>query len=177
MIYSLGDKHPRLAEDVFVAPDAAVIGDVRIGVGSGVWFGCLIRGDVHYIEIGEHTNIQDHSVIHVTGGKFPTIIGNHCTLGHRVTVHGCTLKDHAFIGIGATVLDDCEIGEYALVAAGSLVTPGKKIPPRMVAMGVPAKVVREITPEEEQMIERTPRKYGELKKQYRTDLRIVQRDP
>ncbi len=167
MIYSLGDLTPDLAADVFVAPDAAVIGNVKIGAGSGVWFGCLIRGDVHSIEIGENCNIQDHSIIHVTGGKWPVVMGNSCTLGHRVTIHGAVLKDHAFVGIGATVLDGCEIGEFGLLAAGSLLAPGKKIPPRMMAMGIPAKVVREITPEEEQMILRTAEKYKEHKELYR----------
>jgi carbonic anhydrase/acetyltransferase-like protein (isoleucine patch superfamily) len=167
MIYELGELSPRLAPDVFIAPDARVIGDVTIGAGSGVWFGCVVRGDVHFIEIGENTNVQDLSMLHVTGGKFPLRIGNNCTLGHRVTVHGCNLRDHAFVGIGATVMDDCEIGEFGLLAAGALLTPGKKIPPRMVAMGSPAKVVREITPEEEQMILNIPVKYRELRDRYR----------
>lgn len=167
MIYELGDLKPELAEDVFVAPDAVVIGDVKIGAGSGIWFGSLVRGDVHYIRIGERTNVQDHSVLHVTGGKFPLEIGNDCTLGHRVTLHGCTLHDHAFIGIGATVMDDCEVGEFAMVAAGALVTPGKKIAPRSVWMGAPAKFVREITPAEEEMIRSIPEKYRKLKDKYR----------
>ncbi len=167
MIYNYKDLQPKLAPDVFVAPDAWVIGDVEIGAGSSVWFGSVVRGDVHYIRIGENTNIQDHSVLHVTGGKFALEIGNNVTLGHRVTVHGCTLRDHAFVGIGATVLDNCEIGEFGFLAAGALLTPGKKIPPRMVAMGSPAKVVREITPEEEAMMIRTAEKYRNLGRDYR----------
>ena len=169
MIYELGDLKPKLAEDVFVAPDAAVIGDVGIGAGSGIWFGALVRGDVHYIRIGERTNVQDHSVLHVTGGKFPLEIGDDCTLGHRVTLHGCTLRNHAFIGIGATVMDDCEVGEFAMVAAGALVTPGKRIAPRSVWMGSPAKFVREITAAEEEMIRTIPEKYRKLKDQYRDE--------
>tara|TARA_Y100001972_G_scaffold116442_1_gene154290 strand:- start:16 stop:555 length:540 start_codon:yes stop_codon:yes gene_type:complete len=167
MIYELGDLKPQLAPDVFVAPDAQVIGDVKIGTGSGIWFGCVVRGDVHYIQIGENTNVQDLSMLHVTGGKYPLVIGNNVTLGHRVTVHGCTLKDHSFVGIGATVMDDCELGEFALLGAGALLPPGKKIPPRMLAIGTPAKVVREITPEEEQMILNIPVKYRELRERYR----------
>ena len=166
MLYRYKDKEPELADDVFVAPDATVIGDVTVGRGSGIWFGCLVRGDVHYIRIGENTNIQDHSVLHVTGGKFPLEIGDNVSLGHRVTVHGCRLQNHAFVGIGATVLDDCEIGEFGLLAAGSLLAPGKKIPPRMVAMGVPAKVVREINAAEEAMILGIPEKYKTLKEDY-----------
>ena len=167
MIYELDRLKPKLAPDVFIAPDATVIGDVTIGTGSGVWFGCVVRGDVHFITIGENSNVQDLSMLHVTGGKFPLIIGDYCTLGHRVTVHGCTLRDHAFVGIGATVMDDCELGEFSLLAAGALLPPGKKVPPRMVAMGSPAKVVREITPEEEQMILNIPVKYRELRERYR----------
>lgn len=167
MIYRFKDKLPSIAPDVWIAPDAVVIGDVKIGAGSGIWFGTLVRGDVHSIEIGENTNVQDHSVLHVTGGKFALRIGNHCTLGHRVTVHGCTLKDHAFLGIGSTALDGSVIEEFGLLAAGSLLAPGKVVPARMVAMGTPAKVVREITPEEEEMIRSIPLKYRELKDVYR----------
>lgn len=170
MIYEYNKVYPHLAADVFIAPDAVVIGNTRIGKGSSVWFGCLIRGDVDRIEIGEYTNIQDQSLIHVTGGKFPTIIGSHVTLGHRVTVHGATLKDHAFLGIGSTVLDNCTIGSYSILAAGSLLPPGKEIPDGMVAMGSPAKVVREITGAEREMIEKTPEKYSKLAAGYADSL-------
>lgn len=177
MIYELGDLKPNIAGDVFIAPDAQVIGNVTIGKGSGVWFGCLIRGDVHSITIGENCNIQDHSVIHVTGGKHATVLGNNCTLGHRVTLHGCRLSDFSFIGIGATVLDGCEIGEYGFLAAGSLLPPGKTIPPRMMAMGSPAKIVREITHQEEELIRVTAEKYSRLKNEYRNaeNFREIQR--
>ena len=158
---------PKIAKDVWLAPNAQIIGQVSIGSGSSVWFGCVLRGDVHSISIGKNTNIQDLSVLHVTSGKYALHIGNHCTLGHRVTLHGCTLADHAFIGIGATVLDNCEIGEFSLLAAGSLLTPGKKIPARMLAMGSPAKLIREITTEEEEMIRTIPQHYSKLKEKYR----------
>jgi len=167
MIYSFQGKAPEIAPDVFIAPEAAVIGDVKIGRGSSVWFHCVVRGDVHSIEIGENTSVQDHSVLHVTGGKFALRIGNHCTLGHRVTVHGCTLKDYAFLGIGSTALDGSVIEEFGLLAAGSLLPPGKVVPARMMAMGTPAKVVREITAEEEEMIKAIPLKYRDLKDVYR----------
>jgi carbonic anhydrase/acetyltransferase-like protein (isoleucine patch superfamily) len=167
MIYRFGDNTPQIAPDVFIAPDAAVIGNVKIAAGSGIWFGSLVRGDVHSIEIGENTNVQDHSVLHVTGGKFALKIGSNCTLGHRVTVHGCTLKDHAFLGIGSTALDGSVIEEFGLLAAGSLLPPGKIVPARMMAMGSPAKVMREITPEEEEMIRSIPIKYRDLKNVYR----------
>ena len=165
-IYSWKEHTPLLGKNVWVAPDAQVIGQVALGEDSSVWFSCLVRGDVHKISIGKGTNIQDHSVLHVTQGKFPLEIGDFCTLGHRVTVHGCTLKDYVFIGMGATVLDGCELGEFSLLGAGSLLTPGKKIPPRMLAMGSPAKVIREITEKEENMIRAIPEKYRLLKDDY-----------
>ena len=171
MEYAYRNTIPRIADNVFVAPGAFVIGDVEIGPESSIWFGTVIRGDVHSIRIGARTNIQDQSMLHVTGGRFPLVIGNNCTLGHRVTVHGCTLADHAFIGIGATVLDNCRIGEFAMLGAGSLLPPGKEIPPRKLAMGIPARVVRDITPEEEAMILRTVETYAERGREYR-DARV-----
>ncbi len=173
MIYRLGNLTPQIAMDVFIAPDAQVIGNVSIGAGSGVWFGCVLRGDVHSITIGENCNIQDMSLLHVTGGKYPLTMGNNCTLGHRVTLHGCTLKDFAFIGIGSTVLDGCEIGEFAFLAAGSLLPPGKSIPPRMMAMGSPVKVIREITPQEEELIRSTAEKYRLRREEYRNPENFV----
>jgi len=169
MIYSLEDIKPEFAEGVFIAPSADIIGDVKIKKDSSIWFGCVIRGDVNYIRIGECCNIQDMSMIHVTNGKFPTILGDHVSLGHRVTLHGCILYDYSFIGMGATVMDGCEIGEFAFLAAGSLLTPGKKIPPGMMAMGSPAKVIREITAEEKALILRTSENYKNYKNRYLQD--------
>ncbi len=166
MIYTLGDKKPQIGSDVFIAPDASVIGDVFIGEGSSVWFGCVIRGDVHFIRIGKNVNIQDLSMLHVTEGKYPLIIGDNVSLGHRVTLHGCTLDDYAFAGIGATALDGSRIGKYSILAAGSLLAPGKEVPDGMVAMGIPAKVVRPINEAEREMIERIPAKYAKRKNQY-----------
>ncbi len=170
MIYHYNNIYPEIAEDVFIAPSADVIGNVSIGKGSSIWFGCLVRGDVNKIQIGEYTNIQDHSVIHVTRDKYPTIIGNHCTLGHRATIHGSILKDYAFIGIGATVLDNCEIGSFSILAAGSLLPPGKKIPDGMLAMGSPAKVIRPITEDEKEMILRTQENYYKLAIEYKKNI-------
>ncbi len=161
MIYQYQGIRPQIEEDVFIAPDASVIGDVKIGKGSSVWFGSVVRGDVNYIRIGENTNIQDLSMLHVTEGKFPLIIGSNVTLAHRVTVHGCIIADYAFIGMEAVVMDGAELGEFSLLAAGSLLPPGKKIPPRMLAMGSPAKVIREINADEEAMIYRIASKYSQ----------------
>lgn len=173
MIYGFNDSLPQIADSAFIADSADVIGKVSIGKDSGVWFGCLIRGDVDEISIGERTNIQDLSLIHVTGGKYPTIIGDDVTLGHRVTVHGARLKNHSFLGIGSTVMDDCEIGEFAMLAAGSLLPPGKSIPNGMLAMGSPAKVIRPISETERNMILEIPKKYALLAAQYRDKSKVA----
>jgi carbonic anhydrase/acetyltransferase-like protein (isoleucine patch superfamily) len=159
-------KHPKIDPTVFVAPNATIIGDVEIGANSSVWFNSVIRGDVFYIRIGENTNIQDGSIIHVTTDTYATIIGNSVIMGHGVVAHGCTIKDSALIGMGAILLDDCEIGEQALVAAGSLITMGMKVPPRTLVAGSPAKVKRELTPEELMRIEENWRHYVDLKNDY-----------
>ena len=113
-----------------------------------LWFYTVARGDVHFIKIGEYTNIQDHCMLHVTGGKYPLVMGSRIIVGHRAVLHGCTVHDEALIGIGALVLDGAEIGEGAIVAAGAVVSPGTVIPPNRVAVGVPARPTREPSPEE-----------------------------
>jgi carbonic anhydrase/acetyltransferase-like protein (isoleucine patch superfamily) len=133
---------------VWVAPGAAIVGDVEIGRDSSVFFGSVLRGDVERICIGERTNIQDQATLHVSADRFPTILGNEITVGHRAVVHGCLVRDGALIGIGAIVLDGAEIGENALVAAGAVVTPGSKIAAGMLAVGVPARELRPLRPEE-----------------------------
>jgi carbonic anhydrase/acetyltransferase-like protein (isoleucine patch superfamily) len=131
-----------------------------------VWFNCVIRGDVHHIRIGDNTNVQDGTVIHVTNGLYPAIIGSFVTIGHGVVLHGCTVKDRSLIGIGAIVLDDATIGEDSFIAAGSLVTPGTIIPPRSMVMGSPARVRREVTDEEIARIELHWKNYIEYKNTY-----------
>lgn len=148
MILSYKGLKPRLHDSVFLAEGACVIGDVQIGEGSSLWFNVVVRGDVNYIRIGCRTNIQDGSVVHVTREKHPTVIGDEVTVGHRATLHGCTVKDGALIGIGALVLDGAVIGESSLVAAGTLVAPGTIVPPRSLFMGVPGKLVRTLSAEE-----------------------------
>jgi carbonic anhydrase/acetyltransferase-like protein (isoleucine patch superfamily) len=127
-----------------------ITGDVVVGAESSVWFGSVLRGDVHAIRVGARTNLQDHCVVHVTRERFPAWIGDEVTVGHRATVHGCTVRDGALVGIAAVVLDGAEVGEEALVGAGALVPPGAKIPARHLARGVPARVVRPLTAEEVQ---------------------------
>lgn len=145
MIFQHDGIAPQIDPSVFIAPGASVIGDVRIGEQSSIWFNVLVRGDVNYIRIGKRTNIQDGTVIHVTHKTHPTIIGDDVSVGHGVIVHGCNVQNGCLIGIGAILLDGVDVGEFSMVAAGSLLTPGTKIPPRSLVMGSPARVKRELT--------------------------------
>ncbi|MGB9807786.1 MAG: gamma carbonic anhydrase family protein [Thermosulfidibacteraceae bacterium] len=167
VIVSHEGKEPIVDESVFIASSAYVIGDVVIGENSSVWFNSVIRGDVNYIRIGKFTNIQDLSVVHVTSKKFPTHIGDYVTIGHRAIIHGCTIGNYCLIGMGAIILDGVEVSDYTIVAAGSVVTPGKKFPPGVLLMGIPAKIVREITLEERKNIEESAIHYVELAKSYK----------
>jgi carbonic anhydrase/acetyltransferase-like protein (isoleucine patch superfamily) len=148
ILRSFGDAHPRLHDTVWVAPGAAVIGDVEIGADSSVFYGSVLRGDVERICIGERTNIQDQATLHVTADRYPTILGNEISVGHRAVVHGCRVADGALIGIGSIILDGAEIGENAWVGAGAVVTPGSKIAAGMLAVGVPARTVRALRSDE-----------------------------
>ena len=172
MIRSYKGISPRIAGSVFVEASAQIIGDVEIGAHSSVWFNCVLRGDCYHIRIGENTNIQDLTVIHVTQGRFATTIGNFVTVGHSVVLHGCTIADRCLIGIRAIVLDNVTIGEESFIAAGSLVTPGMVIPPRSMVMGSPAKVRRQVTDEEVARINEHWQHYVEYKNQY-----LAEREP
>lgn len=136
---------PTVAEGVFIAPGAYVVGDVVLEQGASVWFNTVIRGDVGPIRVGARSNIQDGSVVHVTDGKFATHIGCDVTVGHGAIVHGCTLGDGCLIGMGATVLDGAEVGAFTLVGAGSVVTPGTRLPSGVLAVGIPARPKRDLT--------------------------------
>lgn len=144
-LLSIGSQQPRVVEAAFVAPGATLVGDVELGRDASVWYGCVLRGDLHRIRVGARSNVQDLSVLHVTRDRFPTLIGDEVTIGHRAVVHGCTVRDGALIGIGAVVLDGAEVGEGALVGAGALVAPGTRIPYAALALGVPARVARLLT--------------------------------
>jgi carbonic anhydrase/acetyltransferase-like protein (isoleucine patch superfamily) len=162
---------PRIHETAFVAPSADVIGDVEIGDQSSLWFQVVARGDVHRIRIGERTNIQDHSMLHVTREKSPLTIGSDVTVGHRVTLHGCTVGNRVLIGMGAVILDDAEIGDNCIIGAGSLVTRGVKIPAGVLAMGSPAKVVRPLNETELAYLLKSAENYVKDSTQYRTYVR------
>ena len=136
---------PMIADDVFVAEGAIIVGDVQIGEGSSVWYQSVVRGDVNYVRIGRNTNLQDGCLVHVHHETSPCVVGDDVTAAHKVVLHGCTVLDRCLIGIGATVLDGAVVGEESVVGAGSLVTPGTVVPPRSLALGRPARVVRELT--------------------------------
>lgn len=136
---------PEIAASAFIAPGCRIIGDVAIGRDSSIWYNCVIRGDVNRIRIGARTNIQDGSVVHVTGRVHPTEIGDDVLIGHLAVIHGCKLHNHAFVGMGAIVMDGCEIGADGMLAAGGLLAPGKRIPPAQLWAGRPAQYVRDLT--------------------------------
>ena len=147
-IHTVNGRTPRLGREVFIAPNATLAGDVVLGDRTSIWYGCVVRSEEQRIEIGEETNIQDLSVIHVTNRQFGTRIGARVTVGHRVVLHACTISDLCLIGIGSIVLDQAVIGSETIVAAGSVVTPGTEIPPRVLAVGSPARVKRPLTDQE-----------------------------
>ena len=158
---------PTIAPDAFIAEGAVVIGDVHIGSQSNIWYGCVIRGDVNYIRIGDRTNIQDGSVIHVTRKTGPTFIGNGVTIGHSVLLHACTLEDDCFIGMHATIMDKAVVESGAWVAAGALVTPGKRVLKGQVWAGNPARYMRDMKPEETDFIPVSSNNYVELAREYK----------
>jgi carbonic anhydrase/acetyltransferase-like protein (isoleucine patch superfamily) len=160
-------KRPKLHESVFVAEGAQIIGDVTIGADSSLWFNSVVRGDVNFVRIGDRTNIQDNSVIHVTYEKFPTVLASNVTVGHAAIIHGCTIEDFCLIGMGAILLDGCRIGEHSLVAAGSLVREGFKVPAKSLVAGVPARVVRELNNEELKRLEESSQHYVDYVSNYR----------
>jgi carbonic anhydrase/acetyltransferase-like protein (isoleucine patch superfamily) len=162
-------KSPRLHDTAFVADGAVVVGDVEIGERSSIWFGAVVRGDVHQIRIGARTNVQDLTVIHVTSGTHPTAVGDDVTVGHHVTLHGCTVRDRCLIGIGSIVMDGAVVGPDAMVAAGALVPPGMVVPPGTLAVGAPARVKRPLTPEEIAQMRAQAESYAARAERYRED--------
>jgi carbonic anhydrase/acetyltransferase-like protein (isoleucine patch superfamily) len=159
-------KEPRLGQRVFVAENATLIGDVHLGDDSSIWYGVVLRGDIHHIRIGARTNIQDNSVLHVEHETGPAIVGDEVTVGHSATVHGCTIGKGALVGIGATVLSHAVVGEYALIGAGALVPEGMTVPPRTLVLGVPGRVKRELTAEELDRLDRSWKHYVDYKDRY-----------
>lgn len=169
MIRSFRGAVPKIAPSSYIDPSAQVIGDVTIGDRSSVWPNATLRGDVNWIRIGAGSNVQDNSVLHVDSDGFPLTLGDRVTVGHSVVLHGCTIEDDALIGIGAIVLNGAVIGAGSVIAAGALVPEGMTIPPNSLAMGVPAKVRREVTPEERERFRVNAEHYDELRQLYREE--------
>lgn len=167
MIYEFLNSSPQFDDTVFVAPSADIIGDVTIGSESSIWFNVTIRGDVNWIEIGERTNIQDNSSVHVTNQTGPTSIGNDVTIGHNAMVHACTIHDRVLIGIQSTVLDGAIIHPDVILAAGSLVPPGKELESGYLYMGSPAKKSRKLTDEEIESIKQNAANYIAYQRAYK----------
>ena len=173
MILEYKGVAPQLAQSAYLAPGACVVGDVHVGEESSLWFNVVVRGDVNSIRIGNRTNIQDGTVIHVTRDTHPTTIGNDVSVGHSVTLHGCAVHDNCLIGIGAIVLDGAEIGASSLVAAGTVVAPGTKIPPQSLVMGSPGRVKRGLTEDECKNIHSIAGRYLEYQQDYRTQVERI----
>jgi len=168
MLHHYKGKWPKLGERVYIAEGAQIIGDVEIGDHSSVWFNSVIRGDVYYVRIGRHTNIQDGCVGHVQKDQCALILKDYVTVGHGVMMHGCTIESHCLIGMRATILNDVVVGEYSIVGAGALVTERTIIPPRSLVLGVPAKVKRTLTEEEVARIDEYATRYYQYKETYLT---------
>ncbi|MEA3353612.1 MAG: gamma carbonic anhydrase family protein [Campylobacterota bacterium] len=173
MLLKFKNWFPKVKKSAWIAPSADVIGNVKIGKDSSIWFGVVIRGDVHKIRIGKRTSIQDLSMIHVTHYKkedmsdgYPTIIGDDVTVGHKVMLHGCTIEDGCLIGMNATILDGAVIGKGSIVGAHSLVTSNKVFPPNSLIMGSPAKVVKTLTKKESDNLIEHAARYVKFKEQY-----------
>lgn len=163
---------PMIAGDAWVAPNATVIGDVRLGARSSVWFGCVLRGDTNRITVGARSNIQDGTIVHVNAGaEWACVIGDDVTIGHAAIIHACRLHDRAFVGMGATVLDGAVIEEGGMLAAGALLTPGKRIGRQELWAGVPARKLRDMPDEERAGLDQNAIHYADLAARYRVGLR------
>jgi carbonic anhydrase/acetyltransferase-like protein (isoleucine patch superfamily) len=166
LVRAFDGKRPLIDESAYVAETAAVIGDVEIGARSSIWFGAVLRGDVHSIRVGEETSIQDNTVVHVTEHRHATHVGSRVTVGHNVTLHGCTVGDLCIVGMGAVLLDRAEIGDRCIIGAGALVTPGTKIPAGWLAVGSPARPTRPLREEELAWLTDSAQHYVRLLERY-----------
>lgn len=169
--------HPELIDpSVFIADGAHIVGQVSIGAGSSVWFGTTLRGDADRVVIGQRSNLQDGSIVHVDAGS-PTLIGNGVTIAHRAVVHGCVIEDDVLVGMGAIILSGARVGRQSIVGAGALVTGGTTIPPRSLVLGLPGRVVREISDEELDTLRETAERYVGYAQRYRAQTASAQARP
>ncbi len=159
LILPVKDKTPLLGENCWIAPNATIVGDVTMGKDCTVWFNAVVRGDVNSISIGERVNIQDGAIIHCTYQKTKTIIGNFVSIAHNAIVHGCTIEDKVLVGMGAIIMDGAIIGSGSIIAAGAIITQNTIVPPNSVFAGNPAKFLKEVTPNLEEVFMRTANNY------------------
>ncbi len=171
-LYALADLTPTVDADAWVAPDANVIGRVVLEAGSSVWFGCTLRGDNELIKVGKGSNVQENCVFHTDPGC-PLTIGENCTIGHKVMLHGCTIGDNSLVGMGATILNGAKIGKNCLIGAGALITENKMIPDGSLVMGVPGKVVRDLDAAAIEGLTASAQHYQENARRFRSDLKPV----
>jgi len=173
MIYALGDDRPELAEAAhFIAPNATVIGKVRLAQGASIWFGAVLRGDNDWIHIGRDSNVQDGAILHTDPGM-PLTVGAGVTVGHRAMLHGCTIGDGSLIGIGSTVLNRARIGRHCLLGAHALVTENKEFPDGVLILGAPARIARELSAEERQQLSAAADIYSKHSRHYRQSLQAI----
>jgi carbonic anhydrase/acetyltransferase-like protein (isoleucine patch superfamily) len=169
-VHPFEGRWPTLGEDVFIAPGAQIIGAVTLGWGVSIWYNCVLRGDVEPITVGDGTNIQDGTIVHVTTGRFATTIGANCLIGHQAILHGCTLEENSFVGFGANVMDGCVIEPDGMLAAGALLTPGKRIGSGELWAGSPAKFLRPLSVEEIDRNRKAPLAYAALAQRHAQSL-------
>ena len=167
MIKKFRGKSPIIPDSCYISESVDLIGDVTLGENVSLWFGAVVRGDMHFITIGNRSNIQDNSVIHVTTDVSPTRIGDEVTVGHNAIIHGATIEDRCLIGMGTIIMDDAVIGEGSIVGAGAVVPPNMIIPPRSLVVGLPAKIVRQTTDKELEMIIERAQHYIDFSQEYK----------
>ncbi len=146
-IKTINGKTPVIGEDCFIAENATIVGDVQMGDQCSIWYNAVLRGDVHFIKMGNKVNVQDGAIVHCTYQKCPTVIGNNVSIGHNAIVHGCTIKDNVLVGMGSIVMDNCIVESNSIIAAGAVVTQGTVVPSGSVFAGMPAKKIKDISPE------------------------------
>jgi carbonic anhydrase/acetyltransferase-like protein (isoleucine patch superfamily) len=172
MKYSIYDFSPEIDPNAYIAPSAIIIGKVKIASGASIWFNSMLRGDINYIEVGKNTNIQDGCMLHVTH-EDPVVVEDEVTVGHGVILHGCRVESGSLIAMGAVVLDGVKIESGCLIAAGAVLAPGTRVPKNSLVMGVPGKVVKELTPKDQERIRLNWQVYVAYAKDYREGLKLL----
>ncbi len=165
-IIRFNGKRPKISNSSFIAENATIIGDVIISSNSSIWFGAVLRGDMHYIKIGKNVSVQDNSVMHGTADKYPTIIGDNVSIGHNAIIHGCVIGNNCLIGMGSIILEGAEIGDWCIIGAGAVITEKTKIPPNSIVLGIPGRVVGKISGRHKRRISKNWKDYVTLKNRY-----------